>query len=101
MIEAVRPANCTHQTGSEQTPAPGSKEAILGRDEDIQRGAPNYDRMSAPLVKVHRQARCKRCSATRGRIDLRGVGAGGYDIYGVKFGNGFAEICLRCRRTAG
>ena len=31
----------------EQTPLPGSKEAILRGIEDMQRGAPNYDRMSA------------------------------------------------------
>jgi hypothetical protein len=83
----------------EQTPAPGSKEAILRGIEDIQRGAPNYDRMSAPLAaKVRRQAaEMQAMFKALGAVEsifFRGVGAGGYDIYGVKFSNGFAEIRL-------
>jgi hypothetical protein len=83
----------------EQTPAPGSKEAILRGIEDIQRGAPNYDRMSAPLAaKVRRQAaEMQAMFKALGAVEsifFRGVGAGGYDIYGVKFSHGFAEIRL-------
>jgi hypothetical protein len=83
----------------EQTPAPGSKEAILRGIEDMQRGAPNYDRMSAPLAaKVRRQAaEMQAMFKALGAVEsifFRGVGAGGYDIYGVKFSNGFAEIRL-------
>ncbi|SFP57877.1 Signal transducer regulating beta-lactamase production, contains metallopeptidase domain [Bradyrhizobium sp. Ghvi] len=81
----------------EQVPAAGSKEIILTGIEDLRRGTPNYDRMSAPLA-----------AAIRGRLDelratfaalgpiesifFRGVGPGGYDIYGAKFENGTAEF---------
>ena len=41
----------------DQTPAPGSKEAVLRGIQDLQNGSPNYDRMSAQLAaKVRRQA---------------------------------------------
>src|SRR6266576_4693493 len=83
----------------EQTPLPGSKEAILRGIADMQRGAPNYDRMSASLAaKVRRevsqtQSMFKALGAVES-IFFRGVGPGGYDIYGVKFANGFAEFRL-------
>jgi hypothetical protein len=83
----------------QQTPVAGSKEAILRGIEDMQRGAPNYDRMSAPLAaKIRRQASelhamFKALGAVES-IFFRGVGPGGYDIYGVKFANGFAEFRL-------
>ena len=83
----------------EQTPAPGSKEAILRGIEDMQRGAPSYDRMSAPLAaKVRRQAaEMQSMFKALGAVEsifFRGVGPGGYDIYGVKFSRGFAEVRL-------
>jgi hypothetical protein len=83
----------------EQTPLPGSKDAVLRGIEDMQRGAPNYDRMSAPLAaNVRRQASQLHAMfnalGTLESIFFRGVGPGGYDIYGVKFSNGFAEIRL-------
>jgi hypothetical protein len=83
----------------EQTPLPGSKEAILRGIEDMQRGAPNYDRMSAPLAaKVRREAsQLQPMFKALGAVEsifFRGVGPGGYDIYGVKFANGFAEFRL-------
>ena len=87
----------------EQTPLPGSKEAILRGIEDLQRGAPNYDRMSASLAaKIREQfpelrAMFKAFGAVES-IFFRGVGPGGYDIYGVKFANGVAEI--RFQQTA-
>ena len=83
----------------DQVPAPGSKEAILRGIEDMRRGAPNYERMSASLAaKVRReasqaQAMFKALGAVES-IFFRGVGPGGYDIYGVKFANGFAEFRL-------
>ena len=83
----------------DQTPMPGSKDAVLRGIEDMQHGAPNYDRMSAPLAaKIRRQASqlhamFKALGAVES-IFFRGVGPGGYDIYGVKFGNGFAEFRL-------
>jgi hypothetical protein len=81
----------------EQTPLPGSREAILRGIKDMQEGAPNYDRMSASLAaKIRRQsselqATLKAFGAVES-IFFRGVGPGGYDIYGVKFANGIAEF---------
>jgi beta-lactamase regulating signal transducer with metallopeptidase domain len=83
----------------EQIPQPGSKEAILRGIEDLRRGAPNYDRMNASLAaKIRRQASelqvmFKALGAVES-IFFRGVGPGGYDFYGVKFANGFAEFRL-------
>ena len=83
----------------EQAPLPGSKEAILRGIADLQRGAPNYDAMSMPLatkIRVRRPS-CRPCSTAFGAVEsifFRGVGPGGYDIYGVKFANGFAEFRL-------
>jgi hypothetical protein len=80
-----------------QTPLPGSKEEVLRAIADIQRGAPNYDRMSAPLAgKIRRQASelepvFKALGAVQS-IFFRGVGGGGYDVYGVKFARGTAEF---------
>ena len=65
--------------------------------DDLQRGAPNYERMSAALAaKIRRQASelqpmFKAFGAVES-IFFRGVGPGGYDIYGVKFANGVAEF---------
>jgi hypothetical protein len=83
----------------DQAPVAGSKDAILRGIEDMQRGAPNYDRMSAPLAdKIRRQASqlhaMFRALGAVESIFFRGVGPGGYDIYGVKFANGFAEFRL-------
>lgn len=83
----------------EQIPAPGSKDAILRGIADMQRGAPNYDRMSAPLAaKVRREAsQLQSMFKALGAVEsifFRGVGPGGYDIYGVKFANGSAEFRL-------
>lgn len=83
----------------EQAPLPGSKEAILRGIEDLQRGSPNYDRMSAPLAaKIHRQAsELEAMFKVLGAVEsifFRGVGPGGYDVYGVKFANGVVEIRL-------
>jgi len=83
----------------DQAPLPGSKEAILRGIEDLRRGAPNYDRMSASLAaKIRRQASELQAMFTAlGAVEsifFRGVGPGGYDFYGVKFTNGFAEFRL-------
>jgi hypothetical protein len=83
----------------DQTPAPGSKDAVLRGIADMQRGAPNYDRMSASLAAKIRpeasqlQAMFEALGAVES-IFFRGVGPGGYDIYGVKFANGSAEFRL-------
>jgi hypothetical protein len=83
----------------DQTPAPGGKAAILRGIEDIQRGTPNYERMSSQLVaKIQRQLPQVQAMLTAlGTVEsiyFRGVGPGGYDIYGVKFANGFGEFRL-------
>jgi beta-lactamase regulating signal transducer with metallopeptidase domain len=83
----------------EQAPLPGSKEAILRGIADLQRGAPNYDKMSASLAaKIRRQAsELQAMFKAFGAVEaifFRGVGPGGYDIYGVKFANGSAEFRL-------
>ena len=83
----------------EQAPLPGSKEAVLRGIADMQRGAPNYDRMSASLAaKVRREAsQTQSMLKALGAVEsifFRGVGPGGYDISGVKFANGFAEFRL-------
>jgi hypothetical protein len=81
----------------DQAPLPGSKEAILRGIDDLQRGAPNYERMSATLAANIRrqaselQAMFKAFGAVES-IFFRGVSPGGYDIYGVKFVNGVAEF---------
>ena len=81
----------------DQTPQPGSKEAILRGIADLQRGAPNYERMSMALAtKIRRQAAELQAMLNAfGAVEsifFRGVGPGGYDIYGVKFAKGFAEF---------
>ena len=81
----------------DQIPLPGSKETILRGIDDLQRGAPNYERMSAALAaKIRRQAsELQAMFKAFGAVEsifFRGVGPGGYDIYGVKFVNGVAEF---------
>ena len=83
----------------EQAPAPGGKEAILRGIADMQRGTPNYERMTPDLAaKIRRQASELHATfTTLGAVEqiyFRGVGPGGYDIYGVKFAKGSAEIRL-------
>lgn len=83
----------------EQVPAVGGKEMILRGIEDLRAGTPNYDRMSAPLAaKIHRQAgELHATFVALGPVEsifFRGVGPGGYDIYGAKFENGSAEFRL-------
>jgi BlaR1 peptidase M56/Domain of unknown function (DUF3471) len=83
----------------EQVPAPGSKEMILRGIEDMRRGTPNYDAMSAPLAaKIHRQVgELHATFLALGPVEsifFRGVGPGGYDIYGAKFENGTGEFRL-------
>jgi hypothetical protein len=83
----------------DQTPAAGSKDAVLRGIDDMQRGTPNYDRMSAPLAaKIRPQAsQLHAMFKALGPVEsifFRGVGPGGYDIYGVKFAQGSAEFRL-------
>jgi hypothetical protein len=81
----------------DQAPAEGGKDAVLRVIDELQRGAPSYDRMSAQLVdNVRRQlfqlqAQLLALGAVES-VFFRGVGPGGYDIYGAKFAKGFAEF---------
>ena len=83
----------------DQVPLPGSKEMVLRGISDMQRGVPNYERMSAALAtKIRNQASdLQSMFQLLGAVEtifFRGVGPGGYDIYGVKFANGLAEFRL-------
>lgn len=83
----------------EQVPVAGGKDMILRGIEDLRRGTPNYDRMSAPLAaKIQRQLNETQATfVALGAVEsifFRGVGPGGYDIYGAKFDNGTAEFRL-------
>ena len=81
----------------DQTPAEGGRAAVLRAIDELQRGAPSYDRMSAQLAdNVRRQipqlhAMLNALGAVE-TVFFRGVGPGGYDIYGAKFAKGFAEF---------
>jgi len=81
----------------DQVPADGSKGAVLRAIEELQHGAPRYDRMSEQLAdNVRRQiSQLHAMTTALGAVEsvfFRGVGPGGYDIYGAKFVNGFAEF---------
>lgn len=83
----------------EQVPAAGGKQAILQGIDDLRRGAPNYDAMTPPLAgKIRRQlGELQATFVALGPLEsifFRGVGPGGYDIYGAKFENGTAEFRL-------
>jgi hypothetical protein len=81
----------------DQAPADGSKAAVLRAIEEVQHGAPRYERMSEQLAdNMRRQiSQLHAMSTVLGAVEsvfFRGVGPGGYDIYGAKFANGFAEF---------
>src|SRR5262249_45765675 len=83
----------------DQTPAQGSKSAVLQMIADLQHEVPSYDSMSPHLAdSVRRNAsELHAMLAALGAVEsifFRGVGPGGYDIYGAKFANGFAELRL-------
>jgi BlaR1 peptidase M56 len=84
----------------DQLPADGSEAAVLWAIDDLQRGAPSYRRMSKHLADiVRRQIGQLRAMLTAlGAVEsvfFRGVGPGGYDIYGAKFASGLAEFRVR------
>jgi beta-lactamase regulating signal transducer with metallopeptidase domain len=81
----------------EQTPADGSKDAVLWVLDDLKREAPTYGRMSPPLAdRVRQQIAHLRAMITAlgamQSVFFRGVGPGGFDIYGAKFAGGLAEF---------
>jgi len=81
----------------DQTPMPGGKTALRGIIEDLRSGVPNTETMSPQLTEKLRRQLPQLQATLRGwgavdSIFFRGVGPGGYDIYGVKFANGSAEF---------
>jgi beta-lactamase regulating signal transducer with metallopeptidase domain len=83
----------------DQAPAPGSRVALVRTIEELQQGAPDYARMSSHLADAVRPqlARLQGMLVALGRVQsvfFRGVGPGGYDIYGAQFANGSAEFRL-------
>jgi hypothetical protein len=83
----------------DQAPAPGSRDALVRTIEEVRRGAPEYGRMSRELADaVRRQLpQLQAMLGALGAVEsvfFRGVGPGGYDIYGAQFANGSAEFRL-------
>jgi hypothetical protein len=81
----------------DQLPAEGSKDTVLRAVEEWQRGAPDYDRMSRAVADHVRRhgAELHAMTTTLGAVEsvfFRGVGPGGFDIYGIKFVRGLAEF---------
>jgi beta-lactamase regulating signal transducer with metallopeptidase domain len=84
----------------DQLPVDGSKAAVLWAIDDLQRGAPSYGRMSKHLADIARRqiAQLHAMLTALGAVEsifFRGVGPGGYDIYGAKFASGLAEFRVR------
>ena len=83
-----------------QTPVAGSREALGGAVDGLQRGAPDYARMTPRLADILRQqlTQLHAQMTALGAVDsifFKGVGPGGYDVYGVKFAGGAAEFRIR------
>jgi hypothetical protein len=83
----------------DQAPAPGGRAAVLTMIEELQHEAPDYTHMSATLAERTRRHMPELAAmmTALGAVEstfFRGVGPGGYDIYGAKFANGFAEFRL-------
>jgi len=83
----------------DQAPMPGSKDVVLQLVHGLQQGAPDYSRMNPLLAETvrPRAANLQALLTAFGPVQtafFRGVGPGGYDIYGVTFANGFAELRL-------
>ena len=83
----------------EQSPAPGSRDALLRAIEELRSGAPDYGRMSRQLAEIVRSQlpQLGGMLGTLGPVEsvfFRGVGPGGYDIYGAQFAHGSAEFRL-------
>jgi hypothetical protein len=81
----------------DQAPSEDGKAAVLRAIDELHRGSPNYEKMSTQLAdSVRRQVpQLHAMLAALGTVEsvfFRGVGPGGYDIYGAKFAKGFAEF---------
>jgi beta-lactamase regulating signal transducer with metallopeptidase domain len=83
----------------EQAPMPGGKTALAQTISDLQQGIANPAHIGVPLAeRLRRQSPpLQQTLAALGAVEsifFRGVGPGGYDIYGAKFANGSAEFRL-------
>jgi BlaR1 peptidase M56/uncharacterized protein DUF3471 len=83
----------------DQLPADGSKAALLSAIHDLQRSRPGDERIGQMAENVRRQIAPLHAMLTAlGAVEsvfFRGVGPGGYDIYGVQFASGLAEFRVR------
>jgi Domain of unknown function (DUF3471) len=83
----------------DQSPADGSKSALLRAIQDLQSSAPGDERIGQMAENVRRRiAPLHAMLAAFGAVEsvfFRGVGPGGYDIYGAQFANGLAEFRVR------
>jgi hypothetical protein len=83
----------------DQLPADGSKAALLREIHDLEAYAPGDARLEQMAENVRRQvAPLHAMLATFGAVEsvfFRGVGPGGYDIYGAQFPNGLGEFRVR------
>jgi hypothetical protein len=83
----------------DQLPADGSKSALLSAIQDLQRSAPGGEQIGQMAENVRRQLAPLHAMLTAlGAVEsvfFRGVGPGGYDIYGAKFASGLAEFRVR------
>jgi hypothetical protein len=84
----------------DQTPAAGSQDALRDALDGLQRGAPDYARMTPRLADILRQqlTQLHTQMTALGAVEsvfFKGVGPGGFDVYGVKFAGGAAEFRIR------
>jgi hypothetical protein len=83
----------------DQLPADGSKSALLAAIHDLQLGTPGDERVGRMAESVRRRFAALHTMLTAfGPVEsvfFRGVGPGGYDIYGAKFERGLAEFRVR------
>ncbi|HLK66638.1 MAG TPA: serine hydrolase [Bryobacteraceae bacterium] len=95
--EAAARAEGLARRVKEQKAAPGSEAALRRLIEEIQRGEPDYSRMSPPFADMTRRALPDLKSTLQGwgalqTIVFKGVGPAGRDIFQVKFEKGEAEF---------
>jgi hypothetical protein len=83
----------------DQSPADGSKAALLREIHDLEAYAPGDARLEQMAENVRRQvAPLHAMLAAFGEVEsvfFRGVGPGGYDIYGAEFAGGLGEFRVR------
>jgi hypothetical protein len=83
----------------DQLPAEGSKAALVAAIQDLQLGSPGDERVGRMAESVRRRFAALHTMLTAlGPVEsvfFRGVGPGGYDIFGAKFERGLAEFRVR------